>query len=749
MQVTSIGVSESAFSLTYDKLNHVLTGNTLFSVMVGDLGDEPSNSFYVNYSVDEPFFKLMPSGGVDAETPKLVRLSIDTLLFNLGIGNYTFYITFTSFYASDVVIPIYLSVVETEDPGGGGTTERDYKLKYFFENEPRNGEVYRCEIHMDKFDGTPKEIEGKAEYKFQNKKDHFDPIVASNLSLSLLATKELGLQDLYSEDEQTYKVFLKKNDQVIFIGFLKPDGINEDYVYDKWMLDVDVFDGLSTLKNLSFTNDNGIRFSGKYTGLNIVTTCLKKTGLDLPININCAVMYETGPGSLSAFETFFLNTERYYQNGSDPMDCESVIKSILQLFNATLIQHNGEWYIYRTIDLEIPTVTFNKFYNNLYQSTFIISPLVEIGSQINDFEIFHCNSNQRKSISPSVQAYRVTYQYGNASSVFSNSALELAGGGLDIPGWTVHNVDGMVYRNEDGEGLTSKTYTGSDDAPLIALNQSIDINSGAVIKMIIRFANVGTNSVGLRFSLGVNGKYFNTDDEQWQGSGHINFIANYSFEGFYPGSGIKICKGLGDATYEMTVKAPEDGNLSLTVFRDRHELGAGDFIIRSINVIPNDSGNIKGRDFTAQRLKRISTVTKPNTTLYNGDSVSDLFVGTIYKNDADTPTDKWFRLNDPNGSSTGLRELLSLNAEDNLRMSPRPMIIFEGDVCGYLPFISYIKIDGHDGNVFQPTAYSFNTEKGILRLTSREFSSEYIQKDIDFRVDAKNNYGNETKVTIV
>ncbi|MEF9476800.1 hypothetical protein OWR28_02660 [Chryseobacterium sp. 1B4] len=605
---------------------------------------------------------------------------------------------------------------------------------------------------MDQFAGNAVEINGTATYKFQNKTDHFQPIVASSLNISLLATTDLDLQDLYSEDEQTFKVFLKRNGQIIFIGFLKPDGINEDYVYDKWMLDIDVFDGLSTLKNIRFTNDNGIPFSGKYTGLSILTACLKKTGLDLPININCAVMYETGPGSFSAFETFYLNTARYYQNNSDAMDCESVLKSILQLFNASLIQHNGEWYIYRPIDLEIPTVTFNKFEDNLYKSTFVVSPLVEIGSQINNFEIFHCGANQRKSISSSVQAYRVTYEYGNASSVFSNGELQLSGGGLDIPGWTVHNVDGLVYRNEDGRGLTSKTFTepGSDEALLIDLNQAIDINKGAVIKMIIRFANENINSVGLRFAIGVGGKYYNTDSNDWQDGGVVNFIANYSFEGFYPGGGaIKMCKGLGEATYELTIKSPVDGNLSLTVYRDRHQLGGGDFIIRSIDVVPNDSGNIKGRDYTAFRLKRVSTVTKPNITLYNGDSISDLFVGTIYKNDADTPTEKWKRLNDPNSETTGLQELLWLNAEDNLRIAPRPMIIFEGDIKGYIPFISYIKIDKHDGKKFQPTAYTFNTSTGILRLTSREFESSYMQKEVDFRVDVKDNYGNETKVTIV
>lgn len=749
MQVTSIGVSESAFSLTYDKVNNVLTGNSSFYVVVGDLGDEPAGSFFVNYSTGESFFTFIPDAGVDAEHPRQVKIGIDPLLFTLGIGSYNFNATFQSFYASDIIVPIYLSVIEGEDPGGG-TTERDYKLKYFFENKINSGDVFRCEIHMDQYEGNVIEIEGTAEYKFQNKTDHFQPIVSSSLNLSLLATTELNLQDLYSEDEQTYKVLLKRNGQIIFIGFLKPDGINEDYVFGKWMLDVDVFDGLSTLKNISFTNDNGIKFSGKYTGLSIITSCLKKTGLDLPININCAVMYETGPGSFSAFETFYLNADRYAQSNSDPMDCESVLKSILQLFNASLIQNNGEWYIYRPIDITSQSVTFNKFENTIYKSTFVIYPLIEIGSQINEFELFHCSSNQRKSISPSVQAYRVTYQYGNVNSIYMNGELKLSGSGLDIEGWIVHNFDGEVERHPDGRGLISKTVDDSHGDPLLlSLSQSIDINEGALINLRIEFGNYKTNTWGLRYDIRIGGKYFNLDSGQWQDSGIINTILNSSWDGYqYPGSGAKRLTGLGPATYELSVRAPVSGTLALNIFRDKHTVNGGYFDIYGVFLTPNESGNIKGREYTAQRTKKISTVIKPNITLYNGDSVSDLFVGTIYKNDADTPTEKWFRLDDPNKTTTGLQELLSINAEDNLRLAPRPMIIFEGDVFGYIPFISFIKIDQVSEDGFQPTAYSFNTGTGILRLTSREFSSAYLSSS-DFRVDVKDNYGNETKVTIV
>lgn len=299
----------------------------------------------------------------------------------------------------------------------------------------------------------------------------------------------------------------------------------------------------------------------------------------------------------------YLNADRYYPGNSDSMDCESVIKSILQLFNATLIQHNGEWFIYRSIDLNELGTLFIRYVDGLKGDEYYLNPKITIGSQINNFEIFHCNSNQKKSIAPSVQAFRVTYQYGNANSVFLNSELKLSGSGLNIDGWYVENVDGMVYRNDSGYGLSSKTFTGNSDPLLISLNQSIDINEGAVIKLIIRFANENINSVGLRFAIKVGNKFFNIDDGQWQDNGVINFIANYSFEGYYPG-GEKKCKGLGDATYELVVKSPVSGNLVLSIYRDRHPLGAGDFKIYSVNVIPNDSGNIKGRDYTAQRIKK-------------------------------------------------------------------------------------------------------------------------------------------------
>ncbi|QIY92247.1 hypothetical protein [Chryseobacterium gallinarum] len=733
--------------ITLNKSSISLTQNIFVPELIGDnkfiaWNDDGTNKILYEY---DSIFLLSTDESASGEE---VTISIDSD-FNLAVGNYEYEIIAKSLDGLTVEkLKIYLKVINEDTTP---EEKKPYKLKYQFENEPAIGEFFKCEIHERGYTGDLIHINGKAEYRFQEKSDLFQPIVASNLNLKLLADENVNLQDLYSENEQHFKVFLKRNEQIIFVGFLKPDGIWEDYVFDKWELSIDVIDGLSTLKNISFSNENGISFSGKYKASDIIFNCLAKTGLNLPININCAIVYENSPFSYNVFETIFLNTERYFQNNSEPMDCESVLKSIIQLFNATLVQFNGEWYIFRSIDL-IPGsmlgTVFNRYVNNVYESTFSLDPSVTIGSEINDSPIFHCNANQKKSISPSVQAYRVIYQYGNAKSVFENGELQLAGSGLDIPGWGINNFDGEVERQPNGKGLISKTLPDSaGDPTLLYLTQSIDINQDAVIKMTIQYGNYKTNTHGLRFAIGVGSKFFNIDSGEWQDVGVINTILNSSWDGYtYPGTGAKRLTGLGRATYELVVKSPISGNLVLTIYRDKHPVSGGYFDIYSVNVVPNDSGNIKGREYTAQRTKKISTVTKPNITLYNGDSVSDLFVGTIYKSDGDTPTEKWWRLNDPEPRE--FKELLSINAEDNLRISPRPMIIFEGDVKGYIPYISLITIN-NVADKFQPTSYSFDTSTGILKLTSREFSSDLLEIGKDYKMEVKDNYGNESKVTIV
>lgn len=738
-----INVFPTQRSLNFDLATDVMSGNNFFLVSANY--DDNDNLEVDDYTIASPSIFLFTINGSEA------TFEIDLNNAPTAVGVYSYNVTFTGVNSGrSKTANISLEVVD-----GSYVPPSDYvyKPKYFIE---RVYEDYRLDIFelvspVDVLE--PKEINGTVDFAYQNKTDLFEPIIASNLKLNLEDGQDIGLEDLYSEEEKQFKVELRKGGNVLFIGFIKPDGIWEDYVSDRWFLTIQCIDGLSTLKSISFSNANGVIYTGKRSLLSVVIDCLSKTSLNLPININCKVFYEGFDGFHDILDNVIINTERYFQNADQPMDCESVLKSLLTIFNCTLIQQGGEWWIYRSIDMFEETL-FTRYVDGLYTENFIYFPNKIIGSQIDNFTNFHVNKNQKKSIGASTQAFKISYEYGPANSVFRNPELKLYGSGLNIDGWSVTNVDGKVFRNENGYGLQAKTVDFNSSIPaMLNLNQSIDVQVGASFNLSIDFGNFSDNitnasSFGLRFGVAIGDMWLQESGE-WSTTTSSIYIANS--DGYYINVGntpFAIFKGKGNANYTAQIKAPKSGLLQIIIYRDSPPqdslvvLQEGIFKINSIFLSGTNNGDVKGIDYTAQRTQKTSTVAKPDKTVYNGDSASDLFVGTIYKDDADTPTERWYR-----EGQQELKELLSINAEDNLRLSPRPMTIFEGDVFGFIPYLSVVSINNFVGKKFQFLNWSYSLDKNTMKTSLKEYSDAYLTSE-DFRIDVRYNYGTPTKTVL-
>lgn len=731
----AITTNKQLISLAFNKFNDTSTSDTIhirgtyFNDVTGDREDAAvsvtgNSIFIINPS-------LVTNGYV------AISCNADTLTE----GSYNYQLKLTNIVTSEeLYIDVNLEVIGVDAPD---ENIKDYFIKYYIDRGNYRLDFYELLV-VGMPHPMPLEINGTIELNYQDRKDLFEPIIASNLKLNLEASKDLTFIDLYSEEEKQFKVILTHLGQTRFIGFLKPDGIFEDWVSDKWKLDISVIDGLSTLKNLYFSNENGTSVLSKMSILDVINICLNKTGLILPLNICVKVFYDNFDGFHDILENVKINTERFLNDG-EPMDCEGVLSSIMNIFNATLIMHNGEWFITRNIDLQEETI-YSHYENGVFINNITYEPIKLIGSQINGIEnvdSFHVNENQRKSIDPSVQAYRVYYEYGGAKTIFQNPELRLEGSGLNIPGWTVHtSPDGKVYRNESGFGLKSTSwYFDINNVPqLLSFNQTVFINQGAIFNLSINFSNDGKNPLstyGLRFALQI-GDHWLRDDGSWSvGTSTSVYVDNSTGVIFNPPN--SIFEGKGVANYSAQIKAPTSGNLNIIIYRDTSPFGnlssGGDFRILSINLTGTADGDIKGRVYTGRRTKKISSVTKSNKTVYNGDSVSDLFVGTLYKSDFDTPTQFWYR-----EGKTENKELLSINAEDNLRLSPRPMIVFEGDLYNYIPYLSVVKISGFGDKLFQFTYYSYDFDRNIIRAKFKEFSNEYLPES-EFYVEIRDNFG--------
>ena len=122
------------------------------------------------------------------------------------------------------------------------------------------------------------------------------------------------------------------------------------------MLSIDCYDCLNILKDLSFVKSDGLFFRNNMSELNAIYYSLIRTKLDLPINVCIDVFNSEYSFDIyhSILEQVYINTERFYQDveKENIMDCNEVVSSILATYNASIIQMNGEWFIYRPIDVK-------------------------------------------------------------------------------------------------------------------------------------------------------------------------------------------------------------------------------------------------------------------------------------------------------------------------------------------------------------------------------------------------------------
>ena len=276
-------------------------------------------------------------------------------------------------------------------------------LRYFLQYNNIISDEYKCEIYKKGYKGTSTEIKGKVSIDKGGVKDHLDAVRGTGLSLELEATTLLNLEDLYSDDERDFTVKLYKNNIVLFVGYLKPDGVFQDYVNDIWKINIDCIDGLGALDNLSFVRESGLYFTGKMKPLDIIYYCLKRSGISLPLNTSINTFYEglTIDSTTNILNKIYLNADRFVKiDDNTIMSCDEVLKSVLDIFTAVITQENGEWYIYKPNELfNSAFVEFKRYdISNNYTGNVTKNLNVSIGSQIDNFYPHHCNSNQRINI---------------------------------------------------------------------------------------------------------------------------------------------------------------------------------------------------------------------------------------------------------------------------------------------------------------------------------------------------------------
>lgn len=163
---------------------------------------------------------------------------------------------------------------------------------------------------------------------------------------------------LYSNDRRfkvdIYQEGLGISDRFRFTGWILPYNGSEPRTSSPEFFEIECTDGLTDLANHQYLN-NGELYDEWQTLSQVISNCLAKTGLSLPIWENIDTYFQTGQAdSDSTFLNTWIHTKSYGERPDEVLDCLSVLRRELLAFNARIYQKGYDpdqesvWWIEKT-----------------------------------------------------------------------------------------------------------------------------------------------------------------------------------------------------------------------------------------------------------------------------------------------------------------------------------------------------------------------------------------------------------------
>lgn len=634
---------------------------------------------------------------------------------------------------ADAIITIDVDVndsitITTEDVEPFGSN-----LKYYLYFDD-----YTLNIYKSNFQGTASEIFGTFTLKKSSVDTILTPIRGTALELSLEANQTLTFDEFLLEDEFTYKTELLKGSQTIFEGYIKPDGCQQSYVNDAWYINIESNDVLGALKDLSFVQSNGLRFTGKMSVYDVIKGCLDRTRLSLTINTSTEVTYVDYAGT-NILKDIYVNANRFIKSENDPviMDCNEVLTSMLNLFSAVITQQDANWWIYRPNDLQLNGYT--TFINQDTNTSFTKNLNAVLGSQINNFYPHHCDGNQQIEVKGAISAYRLNYQYGFLEGSVLNPNLN-HNEDLVFEDWTVNPALPII---EDDKIVLSILNDGSTSGLKIRADQYTGIYEvitstpaafaqDEILSFRLKLSSKNTKQLFI-FQISTSDGYYLNMNNEWTTT---NSKRSFNFGGY------SLTERF--LNYELVLPPLIDNcDVTITIYGPKiyiyapplnKRVGLSNFTYVQLLNNENAKSGIVGEFHTVTRSEPPSSITKENQKVFNGDGISTL-IGSIYKEDLVELTEFWTRKD-----KFESLPLLGISAMDDLRIQSNPIKVFSGSIFGQIPYMSVITIDNITG-LFMPIEYDYDYKTNKSQVKLLEFYNTDIA-DIQYTISP--DYGNNT-----
>lgn len=614
---------------------------------------------------------------------------------------------------------------------------------------------YRCEIHEFDYLGSATEIEATEspnQVSVQNLGDNkLLALIGSEATMNLIATVNFALQSLYTENERQFLVILKRNGSVVWRHFIIPDNCTEPFTFPPYPINVNCVDGLGLLKNFSFVLNDGTIYIGKMTFIEVIYACLSRLGIpDMVLN-TCVNIYEITMTQGDAFDPLdmcYVNAERYFKpDGFTPMDCQEVLMSVLQEWTASIIQSEGEWWIFRPNEVALSgDLVFRRYVDG--QRAYDIPTIsknidVLLGGESEGevlAPLFHINQDQQTMIDRAFKNASISYRYGFLASLIVNPQFT-GWNGIVFPDWTRSNP--AIDLSEDPLGGAKLGNITPSPGPYeyIVTGTPAGGTIGDILTFQLAFYNYISDGPNWQIKL-TNGvtDYWLLADGSWTTSFTNNANRSptlYNFE-----SSLTV----------QTQPLPITGDLTIYLYEASDDFGLSpstDLFItyRRADLVPFiDPDDPIGEIHTATNSKTLSFI--PDTlNVFNGDDITESHVGAIYRDDQTTLTTLWNRRGLPESVLAlpyeASKSFLRIAVEETVRLHGSQFIRYEGSVFGYFNPLSRFTVNLLDGK-FIPLSIRYDFQSNVHKVVLGRVSNEEIAMEYTLLSD----FGDTTKVTI-
>ena len=614
-------------------------------------------------------------------------------------------------------------------------------IKYRIQYNDITGITHRCDISKDDYVGNITNVGGRVWLDYANTDNLLEVVRGQGLRIELEANQDLDFSDLYTDVERTYSVTYTRGNEILFQGFLNPEGLYQSLVDENWIVSLDAIDGISYLDNLSFVDSDGVPFTGKQTDLEIIVNALRRTNISKSIATNVRIVYDGLNINSNVLDNVYSITDRFQKEDDETiMSCKEVLMSVLRKYSAILISTGEEYVIYRPGDMARSDNWTFFLYNSEGASTGteVRTYYQQIGSKTQGNSVFYVNGNQQINYTASLGGYRVNYKFGLREGILTNPNF-FSSDGVTLNGWSVRDNTYLTLGNP-GYGLTFSTNTNNTIVTAVE-SDVVQVDEGIAIQLELDMEvdDFGISAVGsvieiVVFASAVNtlNSYYLNNNGEWNGDS-----AEY----------IKVYSGINFNLTLLSQPLPEDCDVYVAV-RNPKTYGANsgvgvtiDTIVNSVDIrVADDSGKPLEGEFHTGTREGKGTKTDNVDEVYTGDNpLSDVYMGTLYESDQTTNTQDWTRI-----GFSETKPILQIMVEERLRLEQLPARNLQGDIYGYLPYESIISIDNYVGR-HQFLEYSYNTRENITTMKVRQMYSDELT---DIEYSKTNDYGKVVRPTI-